>query len=69
VVVGRNFHGFYHRVAENSARISFHLDNHGLTDQGGSLYTCQYHLLWAIASRVVYIEDSLSTWSAKEYCV
>jgi hypothetical protein len=32
-------------------------------------YTCQDHLVWAATSRVVYVEDSLSAWSAKEDCV
>jgi hypothetical protein len=68
VEVGRNCHGFYHRDAENSVRIRFHLGNHGPTDQGGSLYS-QDHLLRAATSRVVYVEDSLSAWSANEDCV
>jgi hypothetical protein len=41
----------------------------GSTDQGGSLYTYQDHLHRAATSRVVYVEDSLSAWSAKEDCV
>jgi hypothetical protein len=32
-------------------------------------YTYQDHLLWAAASRDVYVEDIMSTWSAKEDCV
>jgi hypothetical protein len=40
-----------------------------LTDQGGSLYTYQEHLLSTTTSRAVYVEDSLSVWSAKEDCV
>jgi hypothetical protein len=67
--VGRNCHGFYRRIAEDLVRIQFHLGNCGSTDQGGSLYTYQDHLLWAATSRVVYIEDSMSAWSAKEDCV
>jgi hypothetical protein len=69
VEVGRNCHGFYRRVAKNSVGIRFHLGNRGSTDQGGSLYTCQDHLLWAATSRAIYIEDSMSAWSAKEDCV
>jgi hypothetical protein len=69
VEVGRNYHGFYRRVAENSVRIRFHLGNRGPIDQGGSLYTCQDHLLQAAASRVVYVKDSLSAWIVKEDCV
>jgi hypothetical protein len=56
-------------IAEDSVRVPFHLGNCGSTDQGGSLYTCQDHLLWATASRVLYVEHSLSAWSAKEDCV
>jgi hypothetical protein len=67
--VGRNCHGFYRGIAENSVRIRFHLGNCGLTDQGESLDTGQDHLLWTATSRVVYVEDSLSAWSAKEDCV
>jgi hypothetical protein len=66
VKVGRNCHGFYRRIAEDSIRIRFYLGNYGSTDQGGSLYTCQDHLLRAATSRAVYIEDNLSAWSAKE---
>jgi hypothetical protein len=67
--VGRNCHEFYRRVAENSIRIRFHLGNRGPTDQGGSIYTCQDHLVWATTSRAVYVEDSLSAWTTKEDCV
>jgi hypothetical protein len=56
-------------IAEDSVRVRFHLGNCGSTDQGGSLYTCQDHLLWATASRVLYVKHSLSAWSAKEDCV
>jgi hypothetical protein len=69
VEVGRNCHGFYHGIAKDSVGIRFHLDNCGWTDQGGSLYTFQDHLLWTATSRVVYIEDSLSAWSVEEDCV
>jgi hypothetical protein len=55
-----------HGIAESSVRIRFHLGNCGSTDQGGSLYTCQEHLVWTTTSRVVYVRDSLSAWSAKE---
>jgi hypothetical protein len=64
--VGRDCHGFYHRIVENSVGIRFHLGNCGSTDQGGSLYTYQDHLLWTATSIVVYVEDSMSAWSAKE---
>jgi transposase InsO family protein len=50
--VGRNCHRFYRGTAENSVRIQFHLYNCGLTDHGGSLYTCQDHLLRTASSRV-----------------
>jgi hypothetical protein len=69
VEVKINFHGFYRRIAENSVGIRFHLGNCGSTDQSGSLYTYQDHLLWTATSRAVYVKDSLSTWSAKEDCV
>jgi hypothetical protein len=69
VEVGRNCHGFYCGIAENSVRIRFHLGSCGSTDQGGSLYTCQDHLLWTVTSRVVFVKNSLSAWSAKEDCV
>jgi hypothetical protein len=69
VEVERNYHRFYRRVVENSVRIRFHLGNRGLTDQGSALYTCQDHLLRAATSRIVYVEDSLSTWRAKEDCI
>jgi hypothetical protein len=67
--VGRNCHGFYCGITKNLVRIRFHLGNCGSTKQGGSLYTCQDHLLWTASSRVVYVKDSLSAWSAKEDCV
>jgi hypothetical protein len=67
--VGRDCHRFYHGFAENSVGIRFHLGNCGLIDQGSTLYTYQDHLLWTVTSRVVYVEDSLSTWSAEEHCV
>jgi predicted glycosyl hydrolase (DUF1957 family) len=66
VEVGRDCHGCYRGIAKNSVRIRFHLGNCGSTDQGGSLYTYQDHLLWAATSRAVYVEDSLSTWSTKK---
>jgi hypothetical protein len=66
---GKKLHGFYHGIAENSVRIWIYLGNCGSNDQGGSLYTCQDHLLWTTTSRVVYVKDSLSTWTAKEDCV
>jgi hypothetical protein len=66
--VVRDCHGFYRGLAENSVRIQFHLGDCGLTDQGSSLYTCQDHLLWTTTSRVVYVEDSVSAWSAEEDC-
>jgi hypothetical protein len=67
--VGRDSHGFYCGFAENSIGIQFHLGDCGSTDQGSSLYTCQDHLLRTATSRVVYDENSLSVWSAKEDCV
>jgi hypothetical protein len=67
--VGSDCHGFYYGIAENSVWIRFHLGNCGLTDQCGSLYTSEDHLLWAATSRVVYVKDGLSAWSAKEDCV
>jgi hypothetical protein len=67
--VGRDCHGFYRGLAENLVGKQFHLGDCGSTDQGSSLYTCEDHLLWTAASRVVYVEDSLSTWSAEEDCV
>jgi hypothetical protein len=69
VEVERNCHGFYREIVEDSVRIRFHFCNCGSTDQGGSLYICQDHLLWIATSRVVNIEDSLSAWSAKELCL
>jgi hypothetical protein len=45
VKVGRDCHEFYHGFAKNSVGIQFHLGDSGSTDQGGSLYTCQDHLL------------------------
>jgi hypothetical protein len=41
----------------------------GLTDQDSSLYTCQDYLLRTASSRVVYVKDSVSAWSAEEDCV
>jgi hypothetical protein len=67
--VGRDYHGFYRGIAEDSVGIRFYLGNCGLTNQGSSFYTCQDHLLWTATSRVVYVEDSLSAWSVKEDCV
>jgi hypothetical protein len=64
--VGRDCHGFYRGIAEDLVRIRFHLGNHGSTEQGGSLYTGQDHLLWTSTSKVVYVEDSLFAWSAEE---
>jgi hypothetical protein len=57
--VGRDCHGFYRGVAKNSVGIQFHLGNCGSADKGGSLYTCQDHLLCTATSRVVYVKDSL----------
>jgi hypothetical protein len=67
--VGRDCHGFHRRTAKDSVRIRFHLGNCGPTDQGGSLYTGQDHLLQAATSRIVHVQDSLFAWSAKENCV
>jgi hypothetical protein len=66
--VGRDCQGFYRGSTEKSIGIRFHLGNCGSTDQGSTLHTCQDHLLWTTTSRVVYVEDSLSTWSTKEDC-
>jgi transposase InsO family protein len=41
VELGRDCHGFYRGIVENSVGIRFHLGNCGSTNQGGSLYTCQ----------------------------
>jgi hypothetical protein len=60
VEVGRDCHVFYHGIAEDLIGIQFHLGNCESTDQGGSFYTCQDHLLWTVTSRVVYVKDSLS---------
>jgi hypothetical protein len=68
VEVGRDCHGFYCGIAENSVGIQFYLGDCGSMDQGTSLYTCQDHLLWTATSRVVYVEDSVSAWSAEEDC-
>jgi hypothetical protein len=46
-----------------------YLGNCGSTDQDGSLYTYQDHLLQAATSRAVYVKDSLSSLSDKEDCV
>jgi hypothetical protein len=67
--VGRDCHGFYCGFAMNSVGIRFYLGDCGSIDQGGSLYTCQEHLLWTATSRAVYVEDSLPTWSVEEDCV
>jgi hypothetical protein len=69
VEVERDCHEFYHGIAKYSVRIRFHLGNCVSINKGGSLYTCQDHLLRATTSRVVYVEGSLSTWSAKQDCV
>jgi hypothetical protein len=69
VEVGRDCHRFYHGFAKNSIGIRFHLGDCGSTDQGGSLYTCEDHLLWTATGRVVHVKDSLSAWSAEEDCV
>jgi hypothetical protein len=69
VEVGRDCHGFYHGFTKNSIRIRFHFSDCGSTDQGSSLYTCQEYLLYTTTSRVVYVKDSVSAWSAKEDCV
>jgi hypothetical protein len=45
------------------------LGDYGSTDQGSSLYTYQYYLLWTATSRVVYVKDSVSAWRVKEDCV
>jgi hypothetical protein len=68
VEAGRNCHGFYRRIAKDSIKTQFHLGNCGSTDQGGSLYTCQDHLLRATTSRAIYVKDSLSPSCAKEDC-
>jgi ribonuclease HI len=39
------------------------MGNCRLTDQGSSVYTYQDQLLCTATSRVVYVENSLSTWS------
>jgi hypothetical protein len=67
--VVRDYHGFYRGFAENSVRILFDLGDCGLTDQGSSLYTYQNHLLCTATSRVVYVEESMSTWCDEEDCV
>jgi transposase InsO family protein len=64
--VGRDCQGFYHGFAKDSVGIRFHLGNCESIDQGSSLYTYQDGLLRTAASRVVYVDDSLSTWSAKK---
>jgi hypothetical protein len=69
VEVGQDCHGLYHGIAEDTVGIRFHLGNRGSTDQGGSLYTSQDHLLWTVTSRVIYVKDCLSAWCAKEDCV
>jgi hypothetical protein len=66
VEVGGDCHEFYHRFAENLVGIRLHLGDCGSTNQGSTLYTYQDHLLWTATSGVVYVEDSLSTWSAEE---
>jgi hypothetical protein len=63
--VERDCHEFYHEIVDDLVGIRFHLGNHGLTDQGGSLYICQDHLLCIATSKVVYVEDSLSAYSAE----
>jgi hypothetical protein len=67
--VGRDCHGLYCGFVEDSVRIRFHLGDCGSTDEGGSLYTYQDHLLWTVTSRIVYVKVSLSAWSVKEDCV
>jgi hypothetical protein len=69
VEVGRDYHRFYCGSAENSVEIRFHLGDCGSTDQDSLLYTYQDHLLQTATDRVVYVKDSLSAWSAEEYCV
>jgi hypothetical protein len=63
---GKNCHGFYCGIVEDSVGIQFHLGNCGMTEQGDSLYTYQDHLLGTATSRVIYVKNSLSIWSAKE---
>jgi hypothetical protein len=67
--VRRDYHGFYPGFAEDSVGIRFYLGNCGSIDQGSTLYTCQDHLLLTATSRVIYVKDSLSVWSAEEDCV
>jgi hypothetical protein len=69
VEVGRDCHRFYHGFAKNSIGIRFHFSDCGSTDQGGSLYTCEDHLLRTTTGRVVHVKDSLPAWSAEEDCV
>jgi transposase InsO family protein len=64
--VERDCYGFHRGTAKDSVRLRFHLGNCGPTNQGGSLYTCQDHLLRAATSIIVYVKDSLSAWSAKK---
>jgi hypothetical protein len=60
VEVGRDCHGFYHWFGKDLVGVLFHLGDYGLTDHGGSLYTCQDYLLWATTSRVVYVKNTVS---------
>jgi hypothetical protein len=64
--VGRDCHGLYHGFAKNLVGIRFHMGDCGLTDQGGSLYTCQDYLLRTTTSKAVYVKDTLSAWSVEE---
>jgi hypothetical protein len=66
VAVGRVCHGFYRGFAEDSDGIQFHLGDCGSTDQGSSLYAYQDHLFRTTAGRVIYVKNSLSTWSVEE---
>jgi hypothetical protein len=56
-------------LLENLVGLWFHLGERGSIDKGSSLYICKDHVLWTTTSRVVYVEDSLFAWSAKEDCV
>jgi hypothetical protein len=69
VEVGIDCDGFYCVSAKNIVGIRFHFGDYGSIDQGSSLYTRQDHLLWTATSKVVYVDDSLFAWSAKEDCV
>jgi hypothetical protein len=67
--VGRDYHGFYRGFPKNLVGIQFHLGDFGSTNQVSVLYTCQDYLLCTTTSRVLYVKDSVSAWSAEEDCV